>query len=270
MSSGWRGLYLRASRGDVAEALQRLAMSRGYSVLRFAESLDQSALENVWAAGIEGRLDTLEAIFLLTVDSQWIRLIGLDFDAMAFPRLFYTYELVMLLGCDGFECGFVDSIAWWYSYFERGLIVDRSCSDPLMALYDFRDKIWGSDDPRIIYSRCASVERLQEIRALPISVQQQLQGQPEKLIPILKPSHMQQLKDVLQETHPGRAIDKLSQIVALPYIGEFTTVTFLEDFASARVRGEPTPDWITEPLEQGLGLVMLHHPKYSLLGHNKD
>jgi len=268
--SGWRGLYLKTTREQAADALLRLAKSRGYSVVRVAEALDQDDLENVWAAGIEGRLDTLEVIFLLAVDSQWTRLIGLDFDAMALPRLFYTYELAMLLGCDGFECGFVDTIAWWYSYFEKGLIVDRFCSDPLEALHDFTDQIWGPDDPRIIYRQCAGIERLQDIRTLPIPVQRQLQGQPEKLIPILKPSHVQQLKDILQEWHPERAIDRLSQMVALPYIDEFTTVTFLEDFASVRMRGEPTPDWITEPLEQGLGLVMLRHPKYSLLGQNKD
>ena len=270
MSNSWRGLCLKTTREHVADELLRLAKSRGYSVVRYADRLDQPALVNVWEAGIEGRLDTLEVFFLLTANGQWTRLIGLDFDAMALPRLFYSYELVMLLGCDAFECGFADRIAWWYSYFEKGLIVDRFCSDPLMALHDFMDKIWGPDDPRIIYGRCAGLERLQEIPALPIPVQQQLQGHLEKLIPILKPSHAQQLSDILQEKHPAHAIDRLSQVIALPHIGEFTTVTFLEDFASVRMRGEPTPDWITAPLEQGLGLVMLRHPKYALLGRRSQ
>ena len=122
MSNGWRGVYLRADRERVADALVQLATSRSYTILRHIRSIDQPALDNVWDSGFQGRGDTLEFIFLLTINNEWTRLIGLDFADGAYPRLFYSYELVMLLDCDAFECGFVEDVSWWYRYYERGLI----------------------------------------------------------------------------------------------------------------------------------------------------
>jgi hypothetical protein len=266
MSESWRGLYLKAERKHVADAVRRLAISRGYSMVHYEEALSRQALEDIWDAGLEGRLDTLETIFALTVNDQWTRLIGLDFADAAHPRLFYTYELVMLLGCDAFECGFIGRAAWWYSYFERGLIKERFCSNPWEALDASWDDLWGADDPRLIYGRCIGVRDQYKIRSLPVPVQQQLRGDPKQLAPILKPSGEQQLTDVLQEELPERAIERLSQVIELPYIGEYWVSNFLSDLHSFRLRGEPVPDWITNPIEQGvLAFVMLRHPKHILL-----
>ncbi len=266
MSEGWRGLYLKSERKHVADAVRRLAVSRGYSVIHYQETVSRQALEDIWSAFPEGTLDTLETIFALTVDDQWTRLIGLDFADAAHPRLFYTYELVMLLGCDAFEGGFMDRTAWWYSYFERGLIRDRFCSNPWEALNASWDDVWGADDPRIIYGRCIGVRDQYKIRSLPLRVQQQLRGDPARLAPILKPSGEQSLRDILEEEHPKRAIERLSQVIGLPYIGEYGVNNFFEDLASFPMRGEPVPDWIANPIEQGLlTLVMLRHPKHFLL-----
>ena len=177
----------------------------------------------------------------------------------------------MLLGCEAFECGFVERIAWWYSYFEEGLIRDRFWSDPLMPLSSFQDKIWGPDDPRVIYAKCLGVEKLHEVRLLPPQIAGQFQGDLDTLSKILKPQVADLMKNILQEKSPEVAIERLSQVMDLPYIGELETADFLEDFAGIRRRVEPTPDWITQTIKQGLTLIMLHHPKHVLLyGVNKD
>jgi hypothetical protein len=174
----------------------------------------------------------------------------------------------MLLNCDAFECGFLDSLSWWYAYYENGRIIDRFDSNPVDTFASGIGNIFGFEDPRHIFCKCAGYHD-HYVTSLPAQVMTQYQGHPEKLAPIIRNGDITELRNILQEKWPRGAIKRLSQIMILPYIGEFEFIDFTDSVLHSRYCSEPDPPWVKEAITQGLTMTILAHPK-SLFGIEHD
>src|SRR3990172_2121006 len=107
MTENWSGLYLKADRESVADAVLVLATARGQQIHTHIDSVNQVSLDEVLGEFNYSELGkVIDVVLLLTLDNGWTSVIGRDLLDACFPRMFYSSELALLLSCDAFECGF--------------------------------------------------------------------------------------------------------------------------------------------------------------------
>jgi hypothetical protein len=262
----WNGLYLKSDIDIVSATLLRLAKARHFGVSNFIPRVTSSDLENAPYWDLMGPDGRHEVIALLAIDNGWTRLIGLELVNNSYPRLFFSSETVMLLGCDAFECGFYDREGWWYFYYEQGLLVDCFHSNLHEPVKTLVTDISDPNDLRTTYLKCfrysADVflhKSVPEV-TLPLQVTSQFVGHPEKLISVLRDQNVKALEEILHEESPELAIERLRQVLSLPYIGEFQ----IRDIARADL-SNPYYSFVYQLIEWGLTLIVLDHPKNRLL-----
>lgn len=261
MTESWSGLYLKTDRDRASDVTVRLAQTRGYEIDSHTQCIDISTLREIFSAGLPGLGVTCDVLYLATADNDWTQVIGLG--NTCYPRLFFSSEIVMILGCDAFECGFLDTVSWWYSYYEKGLLVDRFDSNAKRTFLDSRDDLFGPDDPRAIYLRCSGLKN-RHAMPFPQRLASFFQGHPERLVPILKEASVDAVQDILSERWPEVAIRRFSQFSTLPHIGELSTSDIFDGVVNTRIRSEPIPASILEIIRRGLTMIVMQHPKLAL------
>jgi hypothetical protein len=241
-----------------------VAPERGQPIQFHSDAVDQAALDEAVSLLPFGALEkAVDIVFLLTLDNGWTRVIGRDLLDARFPRMFFGSDLALLLACDAFDCGYFDTASWWYAYHENGRNIDRFDSDPLYTFTDTIGNIFGFDDPRVIYCRCAGLDRHQ-VQTFPEEILRQYQGQPEKLAPIARGGDIGALRSLIsrdrRELRPEDAINRLREALIFPEIGDYQVYHFTDAIKEARYRLEPDPKWVAEAIQAGLSVTVLAHP----------
>ena len=255
MSDGWSGLYLKAKRADIESTLLRLTQNRGYQLLSYIERVDypQSFYPNVTRVR-----RSIDVAFFVPVDTDWIRMIGFELANTVHPRAFFGSELVVALGCDAFDCGFLEDTSWWYVYYQNGKVVDRFDSDPIETITQpLYDQPLDPNDPRLIYYLCNNIINWQYAE-LPDQVLNQFIGRPELLEPILLPGKIDEVSKLFEISSSQEGIKWLKSISTLPFINEYLAFELLS--ALSNTLREPD-EYIEELLSRGLSAMVLQHPK---------
>lgn len=285
MPGYWNGLYLKASRERVAAAITELLEAKGYTATfnrdcrelsdldalqaipdllkRLPDILDFSELGDDFDLLETEVVHKFEMLNTLSVGNGWVRVEGFDTEYACPQRTFFASELVHLLGCDAFDCGFMDTVAWWYAYYEAGEIVDRFDMRPeenFMTRYsdspfDPDDQFSKTPDPNhpiTIYMRANGLKYVPV--SIPPEIREQFQGQPERLMPIMKKGITpQQAGKLVAPTRwlswPESAIAQVAALIDLPYIGEYP----VRDHLSAS-------QIMQQRIEQGLTIQVFECP----------
>ncbi len=263
MSDRWSGVYLKENKENVESALTRLAESRGYTLLLRKESVgyplaEESELKEIFKKGLSKNIDV---VFLLKAHSLWTRMIGFEQVDTVHPRLFFNSELVVMLGCDAFECGFINTLSWWYVYYEQGKVIDRFDTEPIETIvHPLYDQPLDPNDLRTIFFKCMGIKEWQ-YTPLPSEILAHYQGNPERLAPILIDGNHQILEGILEEETPEKAIARLGEASELPYIGQYLSIDLFSSLSNRLVTPDPETLEITR---QGMTLLVLQHPKMDL------
>lgn len=262
MSDGWSGLYLKAKRSDIESTLLRLTQNRGYQLLSYVERVDYP--QSFYPKDINRR--SIDIVFFVPVATDWIRMIGFEQGDTVHPRAFFNSELVVALGCDAFECGFLEDVSWWYVYYQGGKALDRFDSDPIETITQTHyDQPLDPNDPRAIYYLCNNVIKWQ-YSELPDQVLNQFIGRPEILEPILLPGKINEVNHSLEKYSPEEGINWLKSICSLPFLNEY--LAFELRFSLQNTLRKPD-EYIEELLSRGLSAMVLQHPK-TLYGGSED
>jgi hypothetical protein len=259
MTERWSGTYLKAHPSRVSGSLKRLAGARGYTPVLEIERVtyplaDGPTLTSLYRQGLGMALDPL---FAVSLPGGWCRVLGLEQVDSSRPRLLFPSELVMILGCDAFECGFAEDVSWWYVYYEQGLAVDRFDSNPVDTIRSV-SALFPTDpnDPRSAYLASTQL-RPPQLQTLPSSILNCFVPSPERLSPILTPSCDIDLQVLLCETDPEAAIRLLAQAINLPGIGQLGALDLFDELAHS---GDPPRPGTMALLEAGLSLTVYRHP----------
>jgi hypothetical protein len=259
MSERWSGTYLKASASRLKASLSRLATARGYlpvlEVERVAYPLaDGPTLSSLY----KQRLGmTLDPVFVAPLQGGWCRLFGLEQVDSSRPRLLFPSELVMMLNCDAFECGFAEDVSWWYVYYEQGLPADRFDSNPVETIRSVTG-LFPTDpnDPRSAYLAYSQLRPV-DLTALPTPILDLFAPSPARLRPILNPVAEIDLGPLFHVSDPETGIRLLSRAICLPEIGQFGSLDLFDELSNTS--RPPTPR-VSALLEAGLSLTIYRHP----------
>jgi hypothetical protein len=269
MSERWSGLYLKAELHQIAQALLRISTARGYSELFVIDRVEYPILEEEEVAKLyqSNLRETVELAFLAQANPAWTRVIGIEKVVECFPRLYFASELAFLLSCDAFECGFLDSLSWWYCYYEGGLPADRFDSLPEETYWqpDPRQPL-DPNDSRTVYLQALQHGKPAEV-VLPGKVLAEYRGRPSRLASITRPGQEQALSELtLSDCHPMSAVRSLRELLTLPWIGSYLALDLFTELANHR---RPPSEATMALIGRGLAFVALQHPKVSLLNSSR-
>lgn len=204
---------------------------------------------------------TVDIAFLFQSNPNWTRLIGFEEVDAVHPRLFFNSELVNMLECDAFECGYSEDVSWWYIYYENGEVVDRFESDPLETIVQpHYDQPLDPYDARTMYYESKGIRDWQ-YASLPSEILSLYQGDPAKLEPIMIEGNSRELESLITKSSLEEAIQRLSKIVDLSLIGQHLSI---DVFSALGNRLVPPDEKILDLINIGLNLLIFQNPDVNL------
>jgi len=260
----WSGLYVKAPADQLALALNRVAAARHFKLIKFSERVGKNDIEELRQYLTPAA--NYEVVGWYSVSSGWTRLVGFELSLGSYPRLLFPSEVILLLGCDAFECGFHERPnRWWYKYYENGLLIDRFEAKLETMIKPTSLPIWDPNDLGTIYAKCIvyrdySAPALADDITLPPELAAYYRGNASGLLRLAKPESKLGIAQVLQETDPLHAIERLRDSLQLPDIGKFS----LEELVELDFNWSDIDDYL-RLLDSGLTITVFEHPRVALL-----